>query len=167
MKDNVATRILRVTSLKSFCDEVPPQRDEVPLPCEPNGHKPVVRLLNRQVEGQHSAVLLLSLQGINAAGEVIWLCEAHTISWLYGKPFGQAAESAHAGMRDLETIVRAHLEANGYEVRAGDYGLPDSIKPLAASFECAKWARISQHEWKVEAVSPIAEAHNLQVASNI
>ncbi len=150
MNNSLTARVLRVTSLKSFCDEVPSH-------CEPDNPKPVLRLLNRQVEGQHSAALMLSLQGINAAGEVVWLCEAHTVSWLYGKPFGQAAESAYAGMRELETIVRAYLEAQGYEVRAGDYGLPDSIKPLAASFECARWVRRSEHEWKVEPASLAAE----------
>ena len=145
------SRVIRVVSLNNFFEEVRCQSDL-------DRHAPLLRLLNRQIEGQHSAALLLSLQGINAAGEVIWLCEAHTVSWLYGKPFGQAAESAYTGMHDLEAIVRAHLEACGYEVREGDYGLPDSVKPLAASFECAKWVRTGEHEWKLEAVSPIAEA---------
>lgn len=151
MNNSLTARVLRVTSLKSFCDEVPSHR-------EPDNPKPVVRLLNQQVEGQHSAALLLSLQGINPSGEIAWLCEARTISWLYGKPFGKVAASAYAAMHDLETIVRDYLETQGYEVRSGDYGLPEDIKPLAASFECAKWARVGECEWKVEAVSLIAAA---------
>lgn len=142
MNTETYTRIVRVTSLKVFIDEVPAYPD-------PDGQKPVVRLLNRQVEGQHSAALLLALQGINAAGEIVWLCEGHTVSWLYGKPFGQAAECVYAAMRDLETIVHQCLVSRGYAVREGDYGLPEDIKPLAASFECAKWVRMGEYDWKV------------------
>lgn len=150
MNNNCIPRVVRSTSLAGFLNELPA------LP-GPDGQKPILRLLNHQVEGQHSTSLVLSLQGVNGAGEVVWLCEAHTISWLYGKPFGRASESAYAGMRDLESLVRAHLEAQGYDVRQGDYGLPESIKPLAASFECAKWVRVSENEWKVRAVAPDAD----------
>ncbi|MBM3272533.1 hypothetical protein FJY94_04630 [Candidatus Kaiserbacteria bacterium] len=152
MNNNVIARVVRVTSLNGFCNEVSFGQDG-----DPHIPKPVLRLLNHQVEGQHSAALVLSLQGVNRAGEVVWLCEAHTISWLYGKPFGQAAESIYAGMRDLETTVRVYLETQGYEVRAGDYGLPDSVKPLAASFECAKWVRAGEREMRVEAACQAAE----------
>lgn len=139
-------RVVRVTSLKSFLTEVS-------TPLDASLAKPVVRLTNRLAEGEHSAALLLSVQGVNAAGEVVWLCEAHTISWLYGKPFGAAAESVYTGMRELEGIVRAHLESLAYDVRDGDYGLPDDIKALGAAFECAKWVRLSEYQWQVRAVT--------------
>jgi hypothetical protein len=145
MNTDVYPRIVRVTSLQGFFAEVP-------ACTEPTGHKPVVRLLNRQTEGESSATLLLSLQGLSKAGDVVWLCEAHAIAWLYGKPFGKAAESVHAGMQALETMVRDYLSSHGYNVRPGDYGLPDGIKPLAATFECAKWVRGAEDMWEIRAV---------------
>lgn len=140
--DSPYPRVVRVTSLNGFLKEVP-------MPADAHLNKPVLRLSNRQAEGQHSAALLLSVQGVNKADEVVWLAEAHTISWLYGKPFGAAAESVYAGMRELEVIVRAHLESLGYDVRSGDYGLPDDIKALSASFECARWVRLGESHWVV------------------
>ncbi len=145
MNTNALPRIVRLTSLKSFLAEVPVNPAE-------DGPKPLLRLLNRHTEFQMSATLLLSLQGVNAHNEIVWLCEAHTISWLHDRPFGKVAESAYLAMRELETIVRGYLESQGYEVRSGDYGLPDIIKPLSADFECAKWVRVSEQEWTVKAV---------------
>lgn len=132
-------RVLRVTSLQDFIREVPTQKaSDVP--------GPVVRLLNRQIEEQHRATLVLSLQGVNSAGEIVWLCEVHPISWLYGRPFGQMSENVYFGMRELEAIVRRRLQDMGYDVRSGDYGLPDSLKPLSADFECARWVRVNENE---------------------
>ncbi len=64
-------------------------------------------------------------------------------------------------MRDLESLVRGCLETRGYDVRDGDYGLPESVKPLAASFECARWVRASENEWKVDAVTLQEGAHEI------
>lgn len=141
-------RVLRITSLKNFLAEVPINPDA-------NGPKPLLRLLNRHTEFQMSATLMLSLQGVNAQNEIVWLCEARTISWLHERPFGKVAESAYLGMRELETIVRGYLESQGYEVRSGDYGLPDTIKPLASEFECAQWVKVSELEWTIKAVDPV------------
>src|SRR5258708_39639070 len=118
------THVLRVTSLKDFVTEVPVRQD-------PDGPRTPLRLINRQAEGGHAATLLLSVQGLNATGEIVWLCEAHTISWLYGQPFCPPAESAYAGMRDLETIVRTHLESLSYDVRDGDTACPTRSRPWA------------------------------------
>ncbi len=152
MNANPFPHIVRVTSLKAFLAEVPAAGESA-------AHKSVVRLLNHQVEGQHSAALLLSLQGLNPEGHVVWLCEAHTVSWLYGKPFGPAAEWVYGAMRDLEKIVREYLTSRGYDVREGDYGLPDDIKPLAASFECARWVRVGEQEWKPRPAESDEDAH--------
>jgi hypothetical protein len=151
---HVSTRVLRVTSLKDFVTEVPARKD-------PDSPRTPLRLINRRAEGQFSAGLLLSVQGLNASGEIVWLCEGRTIAWLYGQPFGPAAESAYAGMRELETIVRAYLVALGYDVRTGDYGLPHYLKPLGTSFECAKWVPLGESEWPVRAVTETVEATSL------
>ncbi len=66
MNADAFPHILRVTSLKDFLAEMPAASGSAV-------DKPVVRLLNRQVEGQYNAALLLSLQGINAAGDIVWL----------------------------------------------------------------------------------------------
>lgn len=141
----MSKNVIRVTSLADFAREVPPGADL-------RGRKPVVRLINTRVEGEHSAALALHLQGEDSDGRIVWLCEVHTISWLYGKPFGHAAECVHEQMRELERIVRGWLAAQGYEVRNGNYGIPDNVKPLAASFECARWVKESEAQWKVVAV---------------
>lgn len=135
------TRVIRVTSLQQFTREVPS--------VSPADRQAIVRLVNRQTEGHHSAALMLSLQGVNADGEIVWLCEGHTVSWLHGRPFGRAAESIYACMDALATIVRAHLSSLGYDVRSGDYALPDALQPLSASFECARWVRRAVHDWQV------------------
>lgn len=146
------TRVVRVTSLVDFCAEVPP------TPTHRQGDSsPIARISNTRLEGQRSALLTLSLQAVNPHGEIVWLAEAHHASWLYGKPFGPEAESLHAGMGDLERLVRDWLAAQGYVIRAGDYGLPDNIKPLAAQFECARWVKDEATQtYRVEAAGETA-----------
>lgn len=55
MNPDAFPHIVRVTSLQGFLAEMPAAGESA-------AHKRVVRLLYRQVEGQHSAALLLSLQ---------------------------------------------------------------------------------------------------------
>ena len=141
---NSVTRVVRVTSLAGFQHEIPPE----PMP---NGCRPIIRLLNYHTESQHFASLTLSTQSVNIVGEVVWLAEVHTVAWLYGKPFGKAAESVFAGMSELERVVHEWFTAQGYDVRAGDFGLSDSFKPLAADFECARWVKVDEDQWRVEA----------------
>lgn len=147
---NRVTRVVRVTSLMGF-------QKEAPLEPTLNGRSPIVRLLNYHTESQHFASLILSAQSVNTAGEVVWLAEVHTVSWLYGKPFGKNAESVSAGMVELERVVREWLTAQGYDVRVGDFGLSDSFKPLAADFECARWVKVDEDQWRVEARSMAPE----------
>ena len=142
--DDKTVRVVRVTTLKDFQKEVP---------------SGVVRLLSSKVRLLSQALpqcrFSLSLQGVNAQGEIVWLNETHDAMTDYeGKGFGPDNASIIEGTLVLAGIVRDTLIAQGYDVRDGDYGLPDTIKSLRAYFECAEWKKVGEYEWKVEPVTP-------------
>ena len=136
--------VVRVTTLKDFQKEVP---------------SGTVRLLSSkyQISAQPLPTIRfsLSLQGVNAQGEIVWLNESHAVMVGYdGKGFGPDNASIIAGMSRLAEIARDVLIAQGHDVRDSDYGLPDSIKPLKAHFECAEWKKVGEREWEVVPVAP-------------
>ncbi|MCC6190656.1 MAG: hypothetical protein IT318_16625 [Anaerolineales bacterium] len=123
MKTN---RILRVPSLAAFVQEIPPVKGTpaaaavVRLNASesfvPNGKTAIPR-----------KIVGLSLQGVNAQGEIVWLHEGHVIIWMPDGPGFTDDRSVYAGLPILRDIVRAHLAALGYDVRDGDYALPPSV----------------------------------------
>ena len=133
------SRVVRVTTLKDFQKEVP---------------SGVVRLLSSKTQLPSSTLPLfrysLSLQGVNAQFEIVWLNETHDAMMdTEGKGFGPDNASIIKGTLRLADIVRNYLIAQGYDVRDGDYGLPDDLKPLQAHFECAEWKKVGECEWEV------------------
>jgi hypothetical protein len=93
----------------------------------------------------------LSLQGVNAQGELVWLYEGHhVIIWMPDGPGFGDDRSIYAGLPVLRDIVRSHLQSLGYDVRAGDYALPAGVQPLNARFECARWVKTGEQQWQPE-----------------
>ena len=141
MKTN---RVLRVPSLAAFTQEVPPA----------NGKQAVVRLTATESFLPLGKTAIprknvgLSLQGVNAEGDVVWLAESHVIIWMPDGPGFEDDRSIYAGITDLKDIVRNHLKSIGYEVREGDYALPRGIQPLNAHFECARWVKLDDRRWQ-------------------
>lgn len=142
-------RIIRVPSLAAFVKEVPPI----------NGKAAVVRLAAAEAflpQRGKSAMprknIGLSLQGVNEHGEVTWMHESHVVLWLPDGPGFGADRAIYNGVMDLKDVVRDHLASLGYDVRDGDYALPSNLQPLNTRFECAKWVKVSEQEWKVEPV---------------
>jgi hypothetical protein len=138
-------RVLRVPSLAAFVLEIPP-----PV----NGKAAVVRLNVTEsfLPNGKTAIprkqIGLSLQAVNADGELAWLHEGHVIVWMPDGPGFADDRSIYAGMPVLRDIVRAHLQSLGYDVRDGDYALPASVQPLNARFECACWVKTGEHTWQ-------------------
>ena len=138
------TRILRVPSLAAFVLEIPPV----------NGKPAVVRLnatesfLPKGKSAIPRKAIGLSLQAVNAQGELVWLYEGHLIIWMPDGPGFADDRSIYAGLPVLRTIVRGHLQSLGYDVREGDYALPASVEPLNARFECARWVKVGEQQWQ-------------------
>jgi hypothetical protein len=103
----------------------------------------------------------LSLQGTTQCGEIVWLNESHAITWAGHEPAFGADRCIYDGVFALKEIVAGHLKALGYDVREGDYALPSSLQPLNARFECARWVKVGECEYRVEAMALTAEANNL------
>lgn len=146
MKHN---RVIRVPSLAAFLREMPPV----------NGKPTVVRISaseatlpqRRPSSGVPRRQVGISLQGLNAQSEIVWLYEGHVIVWLPDSPGFEADRSIHEGIITLKNIVHHHLSALGYDVREGDYALPANLQPLNARFECARWLKVNERNWMVQA----------------
>jgi len=143
------TRILRVPSLAAFVLEIPPV----------NGKPAVVRLnatesfLPNGKTAMPRKMIGLSLQGINAEAELIWLFEGHVVIWMPDGPGFADDRSIYAGLPVLRNIVRDHLRSLGYDVREGDYALPARVEPLNAHFECARWVKVDEQQWQPQPTS--------------
>jgi hypothetical protein len=123
-------RIVRVSDLAEFTAEV---RKDLPI-----------RLTLTSISGKGpipTQELQLHLQGHNDLGEIIWLMESHRIVWIRHEPETPLDKSIYTGMRELERIVRKHLEDHGYEIRPGSYGIQDDIKPINGQYEIVKWQK--------------------------
>jgi hypothetical protein len=146
MKPN---RVIRVPSLAAFVTEAPPT---------PMGEAIVRLAASESFLPQRGKVVIprkrvaLSLQGTTCRGEIVWLNESHLITWAGNEPAFGADRCIYDGMHALKDIVAAHLKRLGYEVREGDYALPSSLQPLNSRFECARWEKVGECEWKVEAI---------------
>jgi|CXWL01.1.fsa_nt_gi hypothetical protein len=149
MKPN---RVIRVPSLTAFVKEAPP----VPL------GEAVVRIAaSESFLPQRGKVIVprkqvgVSLQGTTPNGEIVWLNESHIITWAGHEPAFDSDRCIFDGMFTLKEIVAAHLTSLGYDVREGDFALPSSLQPLNARFECARWVKVGECEYRVEAALPV------------
>ena len=76
----------------------------------------------------------------------------YSVNLAPGPPGFTDDRSIYAGLPVLREIVRAHLLGLGYDVREGDYALPEEVQPLSARFECAKWVKAGDQRWQPERV---------------
>jgi hypothetical protein len=143
------TRVLRVPSLAAFVREIPPAGDTPAAAAVVRLNAVETFLPNGKTAIPRKAIGL-SLQGVNAQGELVWLYEGHVIVWMPDGPGFGDDRSIYAGLPVLRDIVRAHLVSLGYDVREGDYALPASVQPLNARFECARWIKTSEQQWQPE-----------------
>ena len=132
------TDIICLNTLTEFTAEVFPAEDRS------------VRLNLTEVKTTHSSQdgvafpvsrLVLSLQGWNYLGELVWLVESHPITKFQGKPGTPIDTSIQAAMHDMVDHVSNHLTALGYQVRPGSYALPNDIKPIGGQFDCVRWQK--------------------------
>lgn len=155
MKHN---RVIRVPSLAAFVKELPPT---------PAGAIVVRIAASESFLPQRGKVIIprklvgVSLQGTTPGGEIVWLNESHIITWAGNEPAFGVDRCIFDGVFTLKEIVAAHLTSLGYDVREGDFALSSSLQPLNARFECAKWVKVGDCEYRVEAVSQTADANNL------
>ena len=149
MKHN---RVIRVPSLAAFVKEAPPT---------PAGMVVVRLAASESFLPQRGKVIVprklvgVSLQGTAPGGEIVWLNESHTITWVGHEPAFGVDRCIFDGVFALKEIVAAHLKSLGYDVREGDFALPSSLQPLNARFECARWVKVGECEYKVEAAMPV------------
>lgn len=83
----------------------------------------------------------LDLQAANRHGEIVWLRESHELQLNPGGSgfWGARDQSIMEQMPALKEIVKARLEARGYVVHGGQYGLPQVVKPINGIFDCVRW----------------------------
>lgn len=155
MKHN---RVIRVPSLAAFVKELPPT---------PAGATVVRIAASESFLPLRGKVIIprklvgVSLQGTAPGGEIVWLNESHLITWAGHEPAFGVDRCIFDGVFALKEIVATHLTSLGYDVREGDFALPSSLQPLNARFECARWVKVGDCEYRVEAVSQTADANNL------
>ena len=143
-------RVVRIGTLEEFTAEVRLLNSGIPI----KPRKPVVRLhLTERWGNGHglpAKVLELHLQGLNDLDEIMWLMEAHEITWLPDQgPASPRDQSIRDQMFTLRDLVQAHLAGLGYEVRGGSYGIPKDIEPVRGGFECARWRKEDDERFKV------------------
>lgn len=128
-------RIVLVGSIKEFCEEVP---------LSP------VRLNQTERQGGRgkeifipTVIVQIDLQGLNATDEIVWWHYSHELDLTPGgrKFWTPEHESIYDQYADLKDIIAAHLNKCGYEVRGGQYGIPEGIKPIRGACELAKWEK--------------------------
>ncbi len=148
--------ILLVNDLASFTQEVPSGKVRLNL---------TERLtFTGKYHIPHKNVFL-SLQGVNAEGEIVWLMDTWTISvrpgggnepaWI---PWTPKEQSLYEGASQAHHLVREYLTGLNYDVRDGQYGIPKNVEPMRGKFECLRWVKNNDGEtYHVERVSPVEE----------
>jgi hypothetical protein len=95
----------------------------------------------------------LSLQGVNEFQEIVWLFFSQQLQ--RGHRPGPWWNKKHQGLYNAfpvsRDIVEKYLKDKGYDVRGGQYGLSQDIKPVRGVFECFDW-KLEDDEVKVTAV---------------
>lgn len=97
----------------------------------------------------------LDLQGLDARGTVVWLHDNVELARTPGNSdfWTPRDRVLYEQMTKMHDLVKDWLEGQGYEVRAGQFGLPESIKPVKGQFECVKWVRQADDSFLVEAAT--------------
>jgi hypothetical protein len=143
---NKYVQVVQVPTLAEFQAEVPVGNDG----------SPVVRLNISEswVPGQIPQKRVnVDLYGVNGQGEIVWLHDSHLVLWAQNKPMFGRDTAIYEGMGQMYDLVKAYLKEQGYEVRGGRYGIPNSIDPLRGAFECVRWVKEGEESFRVEAAT--------------
>jgi hypothetical protein len=134
-------QVILISTLAEFMAEVPPAATVR------------LNLTERQSSqkyggGKHTMIvptlwIHLDLQGTNAQGEIVWLHDAHELQRTPGNGefWTPGEKSIYEQMRKMHDLVKAYLESHGYQVRGGQYGLPQTVRPVRGVFECVRWEK--------------------------
>lgn len=127
-------RIIQVGTLSAFCAEVP-----APGP---------VRLNMTEQAGSSNGRLPipykdieLSLQGVNAQGEIVWLMWSYRLQFPDQEFMNSKGHAVYRLMPDLLARVETWLAGHGYTVLSGRYALPRNVTTMRGYFECVRFVR--------------------------
>ncbi|HNT77285.1 MAG TPA: hypothetical protein PKH77_19910 [Anaerolineae bacterium] len=132
---DLALYLINVTTLADFCQEVEP------------GNVVRLQLSQRRIGSGVSPIrrCTLSLQGVNAQGQLVWLAENVdiTLSPDGHSPWTDRDTALMDIMRERgwETRVALCLTNLGYAVRAGNHVVPTGYEPVYGQFECVAWRK--------------------------
>ncbi len=111
-----------------------------------------VRVSLTRSESQALTTFALSVQALNAEGQILWLQEAHEVMYAGSQPVGARDVSIVKEMHTLHDDLCHFLEGQGFQVREGsDYALPRDLKPLQG--QVGAWTR-----------NPESEAYSVKLA---
>ena len=143
-------RIVQVGSLAAFCAEVPAavlvgeHTNQVHLNLTERGGVTEGRLRIPYKD------LELSLQGINARDEIVWLMWSYRFDFPDDEFMNRRGHSAYKLAPDVRIMVAAWLTDRGYEVLSGQYALPKDIPLLRGSFECVRFIQDGDEGYRLE-----------------
>ena len=139
-------RIVQVGSLVEFCAEVPAAG-----PVRLNLTERIGVTEEGRLQIPHKNVEL-SLQGINARDEIVWLMWSYRIDFPDDEFMNRKGHSVYQLTPDLKAMVAAWLTGHGYEVLSGQYALPKDIPLLRGSFECVRFIQDGDEGYRLEYV---------------
>lgn len=129
--------VIHINSLAEFELEAPP-----PATIRLNLTE---RQSSRKYTGNIHVPLLnvhLDLQAVNDQQQIVWLHGHWELEQQPGGGFwGAAAASIYEQLPDAKRMIGDYLAGKGYEVRGGQFGVPDNIKPIRGVFECLDWTK--------------------------
>jgi len=94
----------------------------------------------------------LSLQGINARDEIVWLMWSYRFDFPGDEFMNRKGHSVYQLMPDMRTMVETWLRERYYEVMSGQYALPKNIVLMRGSFECVRFVQDGDEGYRLEAV---------------
>jgi hypothetical protein len=92
----------------------------------------------------------LSLQGINARDEIVWLMWSYRFDFPDDEFMNRKGHSVYQLTPDLKAMAAAWLTDRGYEVLSGQYALPKDIGLLRGSFECVRFVQDGDDGYRLE-----------------
>ena len=137
-------RIVQVGSLAAFCAEVPAAQVHLNLTERGGVTEGRLRIPYKDLE--------LSLQGINARDEIVWLMWSYRFDFPDDELMNRRGHSAYKLAPDVRIMVAAWLTDRGYEVLSGQYALPEDIGLLQGSFECVRFVQDGDEGYRLEYV---------------
>lgn len=128
-----------VNTLADFTREIPPPATLYFNMTERTGHHTYG--VGNQAIVIPTKEIHLDLQGLNLTGQIIWLHEFHEFERSPNNDhfWHSRAENTWKQFPYMRQLIADHLATLGYEVRPGQFALPDNLKPIGGIFECIRW----------------------------